>query len=96
MEHMDKKCETCMGGSCEGGNCCGMHMHGYHDGKFHLVKMLLKLIIVMIIFFFGFKLGMLTGFINAEYGRDMTGFGGGWGMMRGYNPNVSLPSVPAR
>ena len=76
-------------------------MGGYHAGKHHLVKMILKLIIVMLIFWFGFSLGQMTGFIKAEGGRGMMMRGGnvGWGMMQGNNFGalpVQTPATPAK
>jgi len=60
---------------------------GCHGGRHHLFKMLLKIVIVILIFWSGFKLGVITGAIRGEYGR------GGYdsGMMRGYynNPPVN-------
>ena len=90
MENMDKKCgemcgHSCAGGSC--GGCCDMQMHGCHGchgGKRHLLKVLLKLIILALIFMFGFNLGQMTGFIKAEYGRGALGGGNNWRMMGGY------------
>ena len=72
---------------------------GCHGGKHHLVKMILKLIIVMLIFWFGFSLGQMTGFIKAEGGRGMMMRGGnvGWGMMQGNALPVQVPAgTPAR
>jgi hypothetical protein len=86
MENMEKKCE----GGCKCGSCGGMQqgMGGcgcHHGGRHHLMKMILKLVIVIIIFWCGFKLGEMTGFIQAQYGRGM--------MMRGGNFNVVAPGA---
>jgi hypothetical protein len=90
MENLDKKVCAC-GGSC-GGNCGGMQMHGCHGGRHHLVKVILKLVILIIIFWCGFKLGEMTGFIRGEYGRGV--MGGGFGMMHSYgNPASNGGSV---
>lgn len=99
MENLDKKqgegmCAGC--GQC--GYCSGMgHMHGCHGGRHHLLKIILKLLIVIIIFWCGFKLGVITGSIRGGYVRENN-----FGMMRGYNNysnNVPLPNpsggVPA-
>jgi hypothetical protein len=83
MENMDKK--EC--GACGGGCCGGMHMHGCHDRKRHLLKMILKIVIIVLIFWCGFQLGQMTGFIKAEYGRGI--------MMRGYGNNLNNNTVPA-
>ncbi len=91
MENLDKK--ACEEGVCKkGGSCCGMQsMNGMHchGGRHHLIKIILKLIIVGIIFSFGFKLGEISGSIRSE-----RGFGGrgGFGMMRG---NFNLNEFPA-
>ena len=88
MENMDKKqcgdtcdCKSpCHGGMCNGfGQMGGCGCHGRHH---HLMKVILKLFIVIIIFWCGFKLGVITGSIRAEYGHQI---GNGYGMMRGYN-----------
>ena len=93
---MEKK-ECCGGGMCGGGSCGGMGcMHGCHGGKHHLVKIILKLIIIGIIFCFGFRLGAMTGFLKAQsgYGSLKGGDGFGWGMMRGYNySDQTLPGT---
>lgn len=94
--NMDKKCDDCAKGVCQGGACCGMSRmgmcgHGCHGGKHHLVKMILKIIIVILIFWCGFKLGEMTGFIKAQSGYG-TSQRGGFGMMRGYNNNVVPPT----
>lgn len=106
MENIDKKnCDmcghSCAGGSC--GGCGGMQMHGCHGGRHHIVRMILKLILIALIFCFGFNLGQMTGFIKAEYGRGLGGENNyGYGMMRGYNGysnQVVLPvntPVPVR
>jgi hypothetical protein len=84
MENMEKKqCGDMCGckSACQGGSCGGMQgMYGCHGGKRHLMKVVLKLLIVIIIFWCGFKLGVMTGFIRAEYGN-----GNGYRMMQGYN-----------
>jgi hypothetical protein len=85
MENLDKKEEgnTCGGCSKAGCPCGGVmgHMHGCCGGKYHLVKMILKIVFIIIIFWCGFKLGEMTGYIKAEGG---VGYGrGGFQMMRG-------------
>ena len=75
----NKKCEDCAKGVCQGGSCCGMHSmwgHGCHGGKHHLVKMILKIIIVILIFWCGFRLGETTGFIKAQLGYGTIQRGG--------------------
>jgi len=91
MENMDKKgCEMCEH-SCAGGSCSyGMHGgHGCHGGKFGIVRLLLKLILIALIFMFGFSLGQMTGFIKAGYGE-----GYGREMMRGNNGYYFSQNVP--
>jgi hypothetical protein len=97
MENMDKK------------NCdmCG------HDGsKHYLLRVFLKLIIIALIFMFGFCLGQMTGYIKAqyggyEYGSSMMGRNNyGRGMMNGYGynngyygqvvPPTTITPVPVR
>ncbi|MFZ2205374.1 MAG: hypothetical protein WAV23_02185 [Minisyncoccia bacterium] len=94
MENFEKKeCGNCGGGesknSCHGGTCGGTQMMGEcygHGGKHGLKKMILMLIIVVLIFWCGFKLGEITGSIRTEFGGGMM-FGNsyGSGMMRGYS-----------
>lgn len=99
MENMDKKeCGGMCGEGGHGGCCGGMgHMHGCH-GRHHLMKVILKLIIIAIIFCFGFQLGVMTGFIKAQSGYGLRDGIGGWGMMRGnvfYGQNVPSATIPA-
>jgi hypothetical protein len=78
MENMEKKEGVCEVG--KGGCCSSMgHMH-CHCGRHHLVKIILKLFIVIIIFWCGFQLGAMTGLIRAERGS-----GNNFRTMRGYN-----------
>jgi len=75
---------------------CGMHGHmdghGFHHcGKHHLVKIILKLVIVIIIFWCGFKLGEITGNIRAERGDRMMDRGN-LGMMR-INDFSNMPTT---
>lgn len=85
---------------------CGMHfMHGCgcHCGKHHLVKIILKIIIVILIFWCGFKLGNITGTIKAESGqhRMANNSRGNFGMMhKNYfnnmpTANPGTPTTPA-
>jgi hypothetical protein len=103
MENLDKKqseenvCKGCLQGKC----CCGMHgMHGMHGccgGGHHLVKIILKILIIIIIFWSGFRLGEVTGSIRGEYGRGMMNGNNYYGMMRGYNynnPTGVTPTTP--
>ena len=88
MENVEKKCEEgCCKEKC--GGCPGMMFmgaHGYHGGKcHHLLKIILKLIIIMMIFCFGFKLGVITGSVRGLQGENRISNRGGYGMMRGYN-----------
>lgn len=91
--NMDKRegGNMCCGGKdcCHGGNCGGMQsmsMCGCHGGRRHLMKMILKIVIVILIFWCGFKLGQMTGFIQAEGGYGRTSISS---MMRGYGYNNS-------
>jgi hypothetical protein len=85
MENVEKK-------ECE----CGMHSmggHGCHGGKCHLVKIILKIFIVILIFWCGFKLGDMTGSIRSESGHRMMNRGN-FGMMHensfGNMPNANI------
>ena len=95
MENVEKKCEgkcesscgQCQGG-CHGGynNMAFMGAHGCHGGKcHHLLKIILKLIIIMMIFCFGFKLGVITGSLRGS--GEVRFNRGGYGMMQGYRSN---------
>ena len=102
---MDKKC-GCGEGDCKachpnnGGACCGMHSmmmgHGCCGGRRHLVKIILKIVIVVLIFWCGFKLGEISGSIRTEYGGyRMGGFKmmqGGW---NGYYDNTPISNPSA-
>lgn len=59
---------SCVGGTCQTGSCgcgpmkgmcCGMGRHG-------LIRVILMMVVVIIIFCTGFKLGRIVGFINAS------------------------------
>jgi hypothetical protein len=108
MENMDKKvCSGCGNSSCTCGGSMGMGcMHGFHHhGKYGLMRMILKIVIVILIFWCGFKLGNIVGYVRAESGRgammqrDFNN--GGYGMMHGGYSNISpttssvTPAVPA-
>jgi hypothetical protein len=87
MENEEKKCEEGCKEKC--GGCRGMTFmsaHGCHGGKcHHLIKIILMLVIVMMIFCFGFKLGSITGSIReGRYEHSRSFNKGGYGMMRGY------------
>lgn len=70
-ENKGKSCENCCG------NCCSMgHMHGM-GGKYHLLRWMLGIAIIIIVFWLGFKLGEFKGYFD-DYGY---GKGHGWGMM---------------
>lgn len=61
-----------------------------HGGKHHLVKMILKLVIIILIFWCGFKLGEITGSIR--YGRGMENRND-FRMMQGYNYSNNIPNT---
>jgi hypothetical protein len=78
-------------------------MYGWNGGGHHVLRMILKLILIALIFTIGFKLGLMTGYIRAGYGYGMGGVGNNWGMMRGYPTNLPVtpqnmmsPIVPLR
>jgi hypothetical protein len=83
MENMNKK--DC-GGNCACGGIQGTGCYGYHGGKHYLIKVILMLIIVMMIFCSGFKLGEIVGSVR---GSSYGGWGmmgrSNFGMMRGYD-----------
>jgi hypothetical protein len=85
MENMDKK--QCEGGMCKSGcSSCGMHsMCGCHGGKHYLIKLILEIIIVILIFWCGFKLGEIVGSIGSGHGMQRGGYGM---MMNGYSNNM--------
>lgn len=92
---MDKKECGCAEGKCMCGGAMG-HMHGCHS-RHHLVKVILKLVIIIIIFWCGYQLGMMTGYIKAEYGGGM--MRGGFGhvqMMNGGTTVTPVAPVPAQ
>jgi hypothetical protein len=74
MENMDKKeCGSGMcGGACKSTCCGGMSSMsacgmGCHVGKHHLMKKVIKIFIVILIFWCGFRMGSMVGFIKANY-----------------------------
>ena len=88
MENCEKKC--CEGGESKdccksGGSCCGMFMggHGCHGRKHCLLRIVLKIVIVLLIFWAGFKLGEMTGYVKANLGSGWEK-NGSW-MMKGFN-----------
>ena len=105
MENLDKKqCSTCGSSECKGcgqgqcGSCCGgmcssMMGHGCHGGKRYLIQVILKIIILILVFWCGVKIGEMTGFIKASYGQKIEQNGFGSGMMRGGWGNYSNNSV---
>ena len=82
MENFDKK----QWGDESKDDGCGC---GHHHGKHGLVKMILKLIIIIIIFWCGYQLGNITGYIRAEGGLGIMSNRANFGMMRGYS-NVDV------
>lgn len=86
MENCDKKEECCKEKSC----CMSMGKCGMYGKKHCLVKMILKIVIIILIFWCGYKLGLITGFIKAELG---SGFNrGGFEMMKGDNYIKNVPN----
>jgi len=96
MENMDKKvCSGCGNSSCTCGGAMGANcMHGFHHhGKYGLMRMILKIVIVILIFWCGFKLGNIVGYVRAESGRGAMmqrsfSNNGGYGMMPGGYSNI--------
>jgi hypothetical protein len=80
-ENKEKSYENCCGNCCSAG-----HMHGM-GGKYHLLRWMLGLAIIIIVFWLGFKLGEFKGYFD-DYGY---GKGFGRGMMNyGTNNNDYL------
>ena len=78
MENLDKK-ECCEG---KHGAMCMMGGHGCCEGRHHLVKIILKIVIIILIFWCGFRLGEITGYLRASgYGNERANYK----MMRGYD-----------
>ncbi len=79
MENTEKK-ETMEGSKCCGGFGMGSCSCGHGYGKmrlFFLVRVLITLIILIIVFWCGFRLGVLQGSFGREYsGRSMMMYGG--------------------
>lgn len=94
MENNTKQCGGCGSATCQGG--CG-----YNYGKHHTMHSILKLLVLGLVFLFGFKLGMITGFIGRGYEHGGMMSGGysqnfdeqGVGMMRGYKNVQAIPAT---
>lgn len=75
----ENPCEHCSS------SCYGMdHMHGM-GGKYHLLRWLLGIAILLIVFWLGFKLGEFKGYFSDNgygFGRSH-----GWRMMNSYGRN---------
>ena len=66
---------------CE--DCCGhCHTHGM-GGKYHLLRWVLGVAIILIVFWLGFKLGEFKGYFGS-YDGSYFGRGYGRGMMMNY------------
>ena len=101
--------KVCNSWMCGGAKACGC-MGGF-DGHGHLLRSLIKLIIVVFIFCFAFKMGELKGMLESRgndfgyrtqrggmmYNNDNSGYyGGGMGMDDGSGMNAqTTPAVPA-
>ena len=87
----DCECSSCSGNTCKGGHCCA-------GGHSHLVRVLIKIAILVIIFWVGVKIGEFKSYMEGRYygGTRMMwglnaddGSGNGYyvgpgGMMRGW------------
>ena len=88
-------CGACSGGSCNTGGCgggmCGGGMcSGWKFRGHRVIRVLLALIILVVVFTMGFKLGELKGMFSS-YGQG--GMRGGRSfMMRGYQGGNYLPA----
>jgi len=106
MENMDKKvCGSCGNTSCTCEGSMGMGcMHGchHHHGNYGLLRIVLKILIVILIFWCGFRLGNIVGSVRGEYSRGammQRGFNnGGYGNYSNIPPTTSsiTPAVPAQ
>ena len=91
---MNMENNTCEGGKCNGGGCdgCGschgnMMSHGCCGGKkCHLVKMIIRIVIIVIIFCVGIQIGELKSMMRSN------NFGGR-NMMWSYNSGPNWKSV---
>ena len=83
---------------CEGSCKCWGHCHGMHGcchgGKYHLVRMILKMIIVILIFWAGFQIGQMTGYLRAGEGRMMRGGGYLYQTTSALTPQGTFQSAP--
>lgn len=84
-----------MGGGCGCGGHDGCHHHGFGHGYRHLICWLVMIVVGIIVFCTGVKIGELKAYYGGwGYGRDgytMMNYGSGYGMMRGWSGSV--PSV---
>jgi len=97
MENVEKKeCGGCGEGKCGCGGAMGS-MCKCHGKYYHLVKVILKLIIIIIIFWCGFKLGVITGSIRGGYyGHTNFGMMRGGGYALPDNGGAPTPTTPAQ
>lgn len=90
-------CDDKMGSGKEGGSCCGGNKGGCSWGHKSLLHWLIGAVVLIIVFCFGYKLGVLRGYFGG-WGYD--NYGGynmmyrngnfGPGMMSGWR-NVGVP-----
>jgi hypothetical protein len=82
------------------GSCCGMcaGCHGWHGGAWMLVRIVLAIVIVIVVFALGVKLGEFKADISNMIGWH-GGYSGGYQMMMGrggyYPPTAVSPALPA-
>ena len=71
MEDKENKKEVCEGGMCHGGGCGGGVCHGgmcgWGCGRHRLIRLFIGILVFILIFFAGFKLGESKGYFNSEF-----------------------------
>ncbi|MBU6500282.1 MAG: hypothetical protein KGJ89_00390 [Patescibacteria group bacterium] len=100
QEKMECKCPLCEGkGIMHGGMCQLCHWgHWGHGGGHRIFRLLIKLAIIFLVFWFGVKVGQVSNRFRTYMHNGVQGgyynmmapdenYGGGYGpwMMRGYN-----------
>ena len=78
---------------CKCGVCHGNAMLGCACGRRHWVRILIKVVIIVFVFWAGVQFGELKGMLRGEYYRyGMIGSHGGWGQWGG--PTMMQGGVP--
>jgi hypothetical protein len=80
----------------EGGNTCncGCHkMHGMMGGR-HIAKKIVMILVLIVVFWFGTKLGELRTLMEYSRGSHMM-MDGGYGSRMMTTPATAMPGTPA-